>query len=167
MSGAYPIRLQLWPLAERQIPAPLPVSGPEPGRAGADRKSAMKALLHPRSCRRPGACPGGHPGSGYGPGQCPGGRLYDSGERARGERVQCSLTSGNRPAQHWQTDYGEADAAVWIAIWHAGRAVAWGWFHLAARPRGCRTLRSPPGRKSPVAMSMRPKMASAGTGKAP
>jgi hypothetical protein len=53
--------------------------------------------------------------------------------------------------------------------WERGApgAVAWGWFHLAARPLGCRTLRIPPGRKSPVAMSMRPKMASAGTGKAP
>ncbi len=35
--GAYPIRLQLRPLAERQIPAPLPVSGAEPGRARSDR----------------------------------------------------------------------------------------------------------------------------------
>ena len=32
--GTHRIRLQLWPFAERQIPAPLPVSGAQPGRAG-------------------------------------------------------------------------------------------------------------------------------------
>src|SRR5439155_12017828 len=35
--AAYTTRLQLWPLAERAIPAPLPVSGAQPGRAGSDR----------------------------------------------------------------------------------------------------------------------------------